>query len=129
MTSADQPDALQTLRPDIYKLLENKFWIDELYEKTIIAFNAWWAKVCDLIDMWLSVLVHLLGYLIVGVSWVNRVCDEKLVNRGFDEGCRRVTLGGKIMSRLQSGRVQSYLRVIGVALAVLAVFLIWGGGR
>jgi NADH-quinone oxidoreductase subunit L len=129
LTSAGQPDALQTLRPDIYKLLENKFWIDELYEKTIIAFNAWWAKVCDLIDLWLSVLVHLVGYLIVGVSWMNRVCDEKLVNLGFDEGCRRVTLGGKIMSRLQNGRVQNYLRVIGVALAVLAVFLIWGGGK
>ena len=30
------------------------------------------------------------------------------------------------MSRLQSGRVQSYLRVIGVALVVLVLLLIWG---
>ncbi len=30
------------------------------------------------------------------------------------------------MSRLQSGRVQTYLRLIGVALAVLVLFLIWG---
>ena len=30
------------------------------------------------------------------------------------------------MSRLQGGRVQNYLRVIGVALAVLVLFLLWG---
>ena len=30
------------------------------------------------------------------------------------------------MSRLENGRVQNYLRVIGVALAVFTVFLIWG---
>jgi hypothetical protein len=30
------------------------------------------------------------------------------------------------MSRLQGGRVQTYLRLIGVALTVLVLFLIWG---
>jgi hypothetical protein len=30
------------------------------------------------------------------------------------------------MSRWQNGRVQTYLRVIGVALVVLVLFLIWG---
>ena len=33
------------------------------------------------------------------------------------------------MSRLQNGRVQTYLRVIGVALVVLVLFLIWGCQR
>ena len=36
---------------------------------------------------------------------------------GFDEGCRRaLSQGGRLMSRLQSGRVQNYLRVVGIAL-------------
>jgi NADH-quinone oxidoreductase subunit L len=48
------------------------------------------------------------------------------VNSGFDEGCRRITEGGGLMSRLQNGRIQSYLKVIGIALAVLILFLIWG---
>ena len=34
--------------------------------------------------------------------------------------------GGGLLSRLQNGRVQSYLRVIGIALAALVLFLIWG---
>ena len=37
-----------------------------------------------------------------------------------------MTEGGTLMSRLQSGRVQSYLRLIGVALTVLVLLLIWG---
>ncbi|MGN6644645.1 MAG: NADH-quinone oxidoreductase subunit L, partial [Verrucomicrobiota bacterium] len=53
LQNANQPDVLETLRPDIYKVLANKYWIDELYEKSIIAFNAWWAKVCDFLDAWI----------------------------------------------------------------------------
>jgi hypothetical protein len=30
------------------------------------------------------------------------------------------------LARLQNGRVQNYLRVIGVALAALALLLMWG---
>ena len=45
---------------------------------------------------------------------------------GFDESCKGLTFGGKSLSELQNGRVQDYLRVIGVALAVLALLLIWG---
>ena len=73
--------------------------------------------------------MQLVAYVVLGLSWVNRVFDEYVVNLGFDEGCRRVTFGGRVMSRLQDGRVQTYLRVIGVALAALVLFLIWGGGK
>jgi NADH-quinone oxidoreductase subunit L len=55
--------------------------------------------------------------------------DEYVVNLGFDEGCRGVSRGGKLMSRLQDGRVQNYLRVIGVGLVVLVLILVWGGGK
>ena len=70
--------------------------------------------------------MQLVSYLVLGLSWVNRVLDEYVVNLGFDEGCRRLARGGRLMSRLQNGRVQNYLRVIGVALVVLVLFLIWG---
>jgi len=60
------------------------------------------------------------------MEWFNRFFDEYVVNLGFDEGCRRATLGGRLLARLQDGRVQNYLRVIGVALTALVLFLIWG---
>jgi NADH-quinone oxidoreductase subunit L len=63
---------------------------------------------------------------ILGLSTVNRAIDDFVINLGFDQSCRGVGIGGKLMSRLQNGRIQSYLRVVGIALAVLVLFLIWG---
>jgi NADH-quinone oxidoreductase subunit L len=37
-----------------------------------------------------------------------------------------VARGGRLLAKLQDGRVQNYLRVIAVALVVLAVMLLWG---
>jgi NADH-quinone oxidoreductase subunit L len=65
-------------------------------------------------------------YLVLGVSMLDRSLDVSVVNRGFDQGCRNVTRGGQLLSRLQSGRTQSYLRVVGIAFAALVLFLIWG---
>jgi NADH-quinone oxidoreductase subunit L len=128
--TADRPDVLKRMRPDIYSLLENKFYVDEIYEKTVIAFNAWFARVCDFLDAWIwGGVVLLVSYVVIGLSWVNRAFDEFVINLGFDQSCERVTLGGRLMSRLQDGRVQNYLRIIGIALVVLVLFLIWGGGR
>jgi NADH-quinone oxidoreductase subunit L len=128
MRSADQPDALERFQPDVFALLRRKYFVDEIYEGSVIRFNAWGARACDWLDYWVwNGVVQALSLLVVGVAWLNRLIDEYVVNRGFDEGCRRLSSGGTLMSRLQSGRVQTYLRFVGVALVVLVLFLIWGG--
>jgi NADH-quinone oxidoreductase subunit L len=125
--SADQPDALERFQPEVFALLRNKYFVDEIYQATVIRFNAWGARACDWLDYWVwNGVVQLFSLLVVGFAWLNRSFDEYVVNPGFDEGCRRFTRGGALMSRLQSGQVQAYLRLIGVALAVLVLFLIWG---
>jgi len=125
---ADEPDLLEKLPAGIYWWLQKKYGVDELYEMTVIAFNAWWAKVCAFLDEWVwGGAVRLVSYAALGLSWVNRACDEFVINLGFDQSCDGVTRGGKLMSRLQDGHVQNYLRIIGVALTVLVLLLIWGG--
>jgi NADH-quinone oxidoreductase subunit L len=125
--SADEVDVLERMQPDIFTLFRNKFYVDEFYEMTVIRFNAWWAWFCDSLDYWVwNGAVLAVSYLILGLAWVNRAFDEFVVNLGFDEGCKGVAEGGKLLSRLQNGRVQSYLRIIGVASAALILFLIWG---
>ena len=115
--------------PEIFALLKRKYFVDEIYEASLIRFNAWWAGTCDWLDYWVwNGAVQMFSLLAVGFGWLNRVLDDHVVNAGFDEGCRRLSRGGTLMSRLQSGRVQNYLRVIGVALTALALFLIWGCG-
>ena len=127
ITNPDGPDVLEHFQPEIFALLRRKYFVDEIYEGSIIRINAWWAKACDWLDYWVwNGMVQLLSYAILGLSWCNRFFDEYVVNLGFDEGCRRATLGGRLLARLQDGRVQNYLRVIGVALTALVLFLIWG---
>jgi NADH-quinone oxidoreductase subunit L len=125
--SADSIDPLERIRPDIYTLLKRKYFVDEIYEWSVVQFNSWFARACNWLDTWIwNGAVQLVSYAIIGLSWVNRVFDEKVVNLGFDEGCHRLSQGGGLLSRLQDGRVQNYLRVIGVALTALLLFLIWG---
>jgi NADH-quinone oxidoreductase subunit L len=126
--SADEPDALDRFQPEVLALLSRKYFVDEIYEGSVIRFNAWGARACDWLDYWVwNGVVQLVSLLVVGLGWFDRVFDEHVVNLGFDEGCRRLTNGCTSMSRLQCGRVQRYLRIIGVALVVLVLFLIWGG--
>ncbi len=127
IATPEDPDILERLRPDIFLLLKNKFYVDEFYKETVIRFNAWGARLCDEMDFWVwNGLVLAAGYAVFGLSWVSRFIDEYVVNLGFNVGCREVGRGGGWLSRLQNGRTQDYLRVIGLGLAALAVFLIWG---
>jgi NADH-quinone oxidoreductase subunit L len=126
--SANEPDVLAKLPAGVYTWLERKYGVDELYELSVIRFNAWFARACDLLDTWVwGGAVKLVSLVTLGLSWVSRAFDEFVINLGFDQSCDGVSRGGKLMSRLQDGRVQNYLRVIGVALTVLVVILIWGG--
>jgi NADH-quinone oxidoreductase subunit L len=127
---AEDPDPLEKLPLGIYHWFAKKYGIDELYEMTVIRFNAWAARACAFLDEWVwGGAVLLVSYVTLTFSWVNRTIDEFVINLGFDQGCERVARGGSLLSRLQDGRVQNYLRVIGVALVVLVLFLIWGGGK
>ena len=127
VSSPQETDVLEKLRPDIFTLLKEKYFVDEFYEATIVRLNAWWAKACDFADYWVwNGLVQLFSYAVIGLAWVDRVLDEQVINRGFDETCKGLSKGGGWMRRLQNGRVQHYLRIIGTALVVIILLLIWG---
>ena len=125
--AAEKPDALETIRPDLFGLLRHKFYVDELYEATVIYFNAWWAGVCDFFDRWVwGGAVRAVSYLALGLSWLDRALDEYVVNLGFDKVCLGLRRDGGWMSLVQNGQVQRYLSIIGLALTVLVLLLIWG---
>jgi NADH-quinone oxidoreductase subunit L len=122
-----EPDMLQVAQPALFRLLENKYFVDEFYEATIIRFNAWAARLCDFMDRWIwGGAVLLVSSVTLGLSRLYRFTDEFVVDLGFDVGCETLREGGGEISKWHSGRVQTYLRVIGVALVVLVLFLIWG---
>jgi NADH-quinone oxidoreductase subunit L len=125
--SAEAPDALGELQPQVFSFLGHAFCIDALYGATLIRLNTWWSKVCDWFDRWVwNGIVQTVSYLVVGTAWVDNFFDSGVINTGFDSGCQNVSRGGQLLSLLQGGRVQGYLRVIGIALIALVIFLLWG---
>jgi len=124
---ADDLDELDKLQPSIFNFLGHAFYIDALYGSTLIRLNTWWAMVCDWLDRWIwNGAVQTVSFFVLGVAHLDDFFDASIVNSGFDESCQGVSRGGQILSLLQSGQVQSYMRIIGCALIVLVLYLLWG---
>jgi NADH-quinone oxidoreductase subunit L len=125
--TAEEQDILERAQPALFSLLQNKYYVDEFYEHTVIRLNAFAAAFCNFLDNWIfGGAVLLVSYAALGCAWLYRLTDEYLVNVGFDAGCESLRGSGGLSSKLHTGRVQTYLRVIGVALVVLVLILIWG---
>jgi NADH-quinone oxidoreductase subunit L len=125
--SAEAPDALEKIQPSIFTVLGNAYYIDALYAATLIRLNSFLSRLCDWFDRFVwNGAVQAISYLVVGVAWVDNFFDAGIVNGAFDSGCQNVSRGGQILASLQVGRVQTYLRIIGCALIVLVIFLLWG---
>ena len=56
---------------------------------------------------------------------LNRLLDVDWVDGSFDKTCEELSNGGGLLARVQSGRVQNYLRILAVAVVVLAAILFW----
>jgi NADH-quinone oxidoreductase subunit L len=125
---AEEPDALEKAMPPVWAVLRDKFYIDELYGATVIAFYYWWAKAADWIDrdIW-GDMVSSVAFLFKGWAQLNRFLDAKMVDGAFDKGCEEIYNGGGVFARMQSGRGQMYLRLLALAVVVLAGILIWSG--
>jgi NADH-quinone oxidoreductase subunit L len=123
---AADPDALERLMPGVFRALQHRLYIDELYDWTIIPLTRRLADLSSWLDrrLW-NGAVQAIRLLVTGLGRADASLDQHAVNAGFDEGCIRVAGGGQLFSRFQSGRVQNYLRVIAAALVVLAALLLW----
>lgn len=122
----EEPDALQKAAPPIWAALRDRLYLDELYGVTVIAFYYLWARVSDWLDR------RVWGGIVAAVAWLfglwaqlNRFLDTNVVDGSFDKGCEELASGGGLLARVQSGRVQTYLRILALAVTALAVILIW----
>ncbi len=123
---AEEPDALEKALPPVWRALRDRLYVDELYGVTVIAFYHWWARVADWLDR------RVWGGIVAAVTWLfelwaqlNRFLDDNFVNGAFDKGCEELSVGGGLMARVQSGRAQTYLRLLALGVVILAAILIW----
>ena len=122
----EEPDVLERAVPWAWAALRDRLYVDEFYGMTVIAFYGWWARVADWLDrrVWGGV-VTLVALVFGWFAKLNRFLDTNVVDGTFDKGCEEISTSGGLLSRMQSGRVQTYLRVLAVAVIGLAAILIW----
>jgi len=122
-----EPDPVASFWPNLFTLWRRKYFVDEAYDWAVVGFTRKWARACDWLDRWVAEGgVQLVSYAVVGWSWIQKAIDDYVVNLGFDKTCRGLSESGGLVTRIQNGRVQRYLRVIGIAVAIAIVLLIWG---
>jgi NADH-quinone oxidoreductase subunit L len=124
--AAEEPDVLEKAVPAIWTGLSNRLYVDEFYGATLIAFYGWWARVTDFFDR------HVWGGIVAGVAALfrllarfNRFFDNTWINGGFDKSCEELASGGGLLSRMENGRVQMYLRILAAGMIVLVAVLLW----
>jgi NADH-quinone oxidoreductase subunit L len=124
--SAEAPDNFSKLSPPVFTLLGHAFYMDAFYGATFIRLNTLLFKISDWFDRWIwSGTVKTVTLLTLGFAHLDNFIDTHVVNSGFDEGCESVSRSGQLLSRLQSGRIQGYLKIIAGALIVFTILLLW----
>jgi NADH-quinone oxidoreductase subunit L len=129
---AGQPDAMEVaIGPAGYKLLQNKYYLDELYAAWIIRPSKWFADsiVGPVIDK--GIIDGILHSVAKAATWIGEFLREFnfVVIDGVSDGIPEwIGQIAKSMRALQTGRIQQYLLytliaalVIGLVGAALAV--------
>src|SRR5207237_8969475 len=109
--------ALESAQSPLVRCSVKKMWIDELFDRAVVAFAATSACVSVWMDshVW-DGLVRGFGHLgqLFGIFTTD--LDERGINAGVDE----TTIGtrglGRVMSRWHSGQIQTYLGVVAIGM-------------
>ena len=121
------PDPLEERCPGFFALLHGRFFVDELYARSVVRLTAASGWLADWLDRYLwAGLVAICSYAVLGFAWLNKLIDEFLVNLGFDRSCASLRFAARVLSWFQNGQAQRYLRFLGLALIVFALAFIWG---
>ena len=124
--TAGSDEPIQSAQPAVFRFLENKAWIDEVYEGTILAWSRAAAVISDWLDrnLW-DGLVRSVAAISQGFGRLTLGFDEGAINNGGDQGADGVQGVAQILSSWQSGQLQTYLRAIGVGALALFFIYLW----
>jgi len=125
---AGETDPLQHAQPALFRFLENKMWIDEIYNHTVIALSAILARFSDWMDrhVW-DGLVQDIGRIGQFFGRVTTSADERVINAGVDESTSGARGLGRVMSRWHSGQIQTYLGAVALGMLALVLLYAWLG--
>jgi proton-translocating NADH-quinone oxidoreductase chain L len=104
------PARLKETFPRAWEIVFNKYYVDELYQATVVRG----ALLLDRVAYWfdqnvIDGLVNFMGLLGRAVAYLDKFIDDHLVD-GAVNGIADLTIsGGRALRRVQTGHIQSYL--------------------
>ncbi len=117
-----QTDPVARILGPIWWMWHRKYWIDELYNSTIVLFTMWLSRFLALFDReWIiDWVVNGVGRIAIRIGDLTSAFDKFVVD-GFVDGVGWISdQAGHIARLLQDGRVQTYLLF---GMLILAVWL------
>lgn len=123
-------DPLAHRWPRLHRLLQHRFYIDELYAATVVRGTAAAGWLAATVDQALGSTLRDLASLLAGAgSWLSRTVDHWVINTSFDDGCQTARASGGLLSRAHDGKAQHYLRTLVVGVVLLVFGLAWMGSH
>ena len=121
-----ETDPLEYAQPELFRFLKNKMWIDELYDRTVIAFAGFCARLSDWMDryFWEGLVRAVAGLGQLFAVFTTNV-DERGINAGVDETTSGTRGLGRLISSAHSGQIQTYLGVIAIGMLALLLLYAW----
>jgi NADH-quinone oxidoreductase subunit L len=119
-------DPLEYAQPGLFRFLAKKMWIDEFYDRSIIAFSWICARFSDWMDRYFwDGLVRGFGAIGQVFGTVTTSVDERGINAGVDETTAGTRGLGRLMSAAHSGQIQTYLGAIAIGMLALLLLYAW----
>ncbi|HMJ51631.1 MAG TPA: proton-conducting transporter membrane subunit [Polyangiaceae bacterium] len=94
----------------LFEAIQNKYWVDEFYQATVIAWALKLRLVLADMDRWVvDGIVNGVGVVGKGAAWVTGAIDHYLVDGAVNFVAEGTLAAGNRLRQVQTGRIQSYV--------------------
>ncbi len=112
----------------LFEAIQNKYWVDEIYQATFIGWALKLRLILSDMDRWVvDGIVNGAAILAKGAAWITGAIDHYLVDGAVNFVAEGTLAAGNRLRKVQTGRIQSYVYGLlgGVAFfAILQYFLV-----
>ncbi|MGZ4810450.1 MAG: hypothetical protein ACXV7D_14085, partial [Thermoanaerobaculia bacterium] len=117
------PKRLATQFAPIHRLLENKYYVDELYDATFIRFTIVLSEMLSWFDKYIvdGLVNGVRNVTLIGFGYGSNLFDKYVVDgavNGLADGARG---SSRLFRRVQSGFVQNYAAIMGAGIVLMAI--------
>jgi NADH-quinone oxidoreductase subunit L len=107
------PSRFKQMFPGLHRLVFNKYYIDELYQSTLINGSVIFSRICGWFDTYIiDGLVNLIAFVGRLFSWLNGLHDTYVIDGAVNGIAYLSGKFGQTLRQIQTGRIQTYIYIL-----------------